>query len=206
MTTFISIRDLDVDKHMTVEYAILSMYFSDQKNGVTVRAKVTKKMHLVDNFKTNMLLSNDVIDSEKIDVSISNKSVYIDNCEVTISLEVRISRVIVQTSIHARKITVVFSHNELIFSMHYTTVSLDRDYLFESDELNLSFYAHLIDSIFKHIVVRNEDSQAVHISRNCRVDYMIEIDFINVFQIHVDEASEIVELALRRSARAHKTS
>ena len=158
MITFISIRDLNVDKHMTVEYAILSMYFSDQKNDITVKAKITKEMHLVDNLKTNMLLSNDVIDSEKIDVSISNKSAYIDSCEIIASFEVRISRVIVQISVHARKITIIFSHNELIFSMHYITVSLDRDYLFESNELNLSLYAHLINSIFKHIVVRNEDN------------------------------------------------
>ena len=206
MITFISIRDLNVDKHMTIEYVILSMYFSDQKNDVTIRAKITKKMHLVDNLKTNMLLNNDVIDSEKIDVNISNKSIYIDSCEITISLEIRISHVIVQISIHARKITVIFSHNELIFSMHYTIVSFDRNYLFESDELNFSFYVHLINSIFKHIVVRNENSQTVHISRNCRVDHMIEIDFINVFQIHVDEISEIVELTLRRSARAHKSN
>ena len=181
MITFILIRELDVDKHMTVEYAILSMYFFDQKNDVTIKTKITREIHLIDNLKTNMLLNNDVIESEKIDVNISNKSIYIDSCEVIVSLEVRTSRVIVQISIHARKITVIFSHNELILSMHYIIVSFDRDYLFELNELNLSFYAYLIDSIFKHIVVRNEDSQVVHIFRNCRVDHMIEIDFINVF-------------------------
>ena len=98
----------------------------------------------------------------------------------------------------------ISSHNELIFSMHYIIVSFDRDYLFESNELNLSLYAHLIDFIFKHIVVRNEDSQVVHIFRNCRVDHMIEIDFIDVFQIHVDEVSEIVDLTFRRSTQTHK--
>ena len=206
MITFISIRDLDVDKHMTIEYVILFMYFSGQKDGVTIKAKIIKKIHLIDNFKTNMLLSNDVIESKKIDVSISNKSVYIDNCEIIVSFEVRTSRVIIQISIHARKITMIFSHSELIFSMHYITVSFDRDYLFESDEFNFSLYAHLVDSIFKHIVVRNENNQVVHIFRNCRVDHMIEIDFINVFQIYVDQVSEIVDLAFRRSIRAHKIS
>ena len=206
MTTFISIRGLDVDKHMTTEYAILFMYFPDQKDDVTVRTKIIKKIHLIDNFKANMLLSNDVIESKKIDVSISNKSVYIDSCEVIASLEIRTSRVTIQTSVHARKITVIFSHSELILSMHYTTVLFDRDYLFEPDELNLSLYVHLVDFIFKHIVVRNEDNQAVHISRNCRVDHMIEIDFINAFQIHVDQVSEIVDLVFRRSIRTHKIS
>ena len=181
MITLISVRELDVDKHITVEYVILFMYFSDQKNDVTIKIKIIRKIHLIDNLKINMLLSNDVIESKKIDVSISNKSIYIDNYEVIVSFEVRTSRVIVQTSVHARKITVISSHSELILSVHYTTVSFDRDYLFESDELNFSLYAHLIDFNFKHIVVRNENNHAVHIFRNCRVDHMIEIDFIKVF-------------------------
>ena len=91
-----------------------------------------------------------------------------------------------------------------MFSMHYITVSFDRDYLFESNEFNLSFYAHLINFNFKHIVVRNENNHAIHISRNCRVDHMIEINFINVFQIHVDDVNQIVDLILRRSIQTHK--
>ena len=204
MITFISIRDLDVDKHITTEYVILFMYFFDKKNDVIIKAKIIKKIHLIDNFKINMLLSNDVIESKKIDVNISNKSIYIDNCEIIINFEIRTSRIIVQISIHARKITMIFSHNELIFSMHYIIVSFDRNYLFESNEFNLSFYVHLINFNFKHIVVRNENNHAIHISRNCRVDHMIEINFINVFQIHVDDVNQIVDLIFRRSIQIHK--
>ena len=204
MITFISVRDLDVDKHMTIEYAILFMYFFDQKNDVTVRTKIIRKIHLIDNLKTNMLLSNDVIESKKIDVSIFKKTAYIESCEVIASLKIRTFKIVVQTSIHARKITVVSSRFELVLSMHYTTVSFDRDYLFESNELKLSLYAHLVDFNIKQIIVRNESNQVVHIFRNYRVDHIIEIDYINVFQIHVDEISHVVDLALRRSAQVHK--
>ena len=172
MITFISVRDLDVDKHMTIEYVILFMYFFDQKNDVTIKAKIIRKIHLIDNLKINMLLSNDVIESKKIDISISNKSIYIDNCEIIASFEVRTSRAIVQISVHARKTTVIFSHNELIFSMHYTIVSFDWDYLFESNEFNFSLYAHLIDSIFKHIVVRNENVEIQNDWIMCDMHYI----------------------------------
>ena len=111
---------------------------------------------------------------------------------------------IIQISIYARKITVIFLYNELIFSMHYIIVLFDRNYLFESNEFNFSFYVHLINFIFKHIVVRNENNQTIHIFRNCRVDYMIKIDFINVFQIHVDDVNQIVDLIFRRSIQIHK--
>ena len=206
MIILISVRELNVDKHMTTEYVILFMYFSDQKNDNLVRAKIIREIHLIDNLKTNMLLKNDVIDSEKIDVNISNKSAYIDSCEIIVNLEVRTFRISIQTSVHARKITIVSSHSELMLLVHYTTMSFDRDYLFESNELNFSLYVHLINFTFKHIVVRNESNQAVHISRNCRVDHMIEIDFVNAFQIHVDEVEKIADLTLRRSARQHKIS
>ena len=193
---------------MTIEYAILFMYFFYQKNDVTIKIKIKiiKKIHLIDNFKINMLLNNDVIKSEKIDVNISNKSIYIDNCEIIVNFEIRTSRVIVQISIHARKITIIFSHNELIFSMHYIIVSFDRNYLFESNEFNFSFYVHLVNFNFKHIVVRNENNHAMHIFRNCRVDYMIKVNFINVFQIHVDDVHEIVDLTFRRSIQIDKTN
>ena len=206
MTISISVRDLDVDKHMTVEYVILSMYFSDQKNDNSIRVKITKEIHLIDNLKTNMLFGNNVIESEKIDVNIFKKTIYIESCEVTASLEIRTFKVAVQISIHARKITVIFFRFELVFSMHYTIVSFDRDYLFESNELKLSLYVHLIDFNTKQIIVRNESNQFVHIFRNYRVDHIIEINYINVFQVHVDEISHVVDLALRRSAQKHKIS
>ena len=206
MTTFISIRELDVDKHMTIEYAILFMYFFDQKNDVTIKTKIIKKIHLIDNFKTNMLLNNDVIESEKIDVNIFKKTIYIESCEIIASLKIRTSKIVVQISIHARKITVIFFRFELIFSMHYTIVSFDRDYFFESNELKLSLYVHLINFNIKQIIVRNENNQIVHIFRNYRVDHIIEINYINVFQIHVDETSHVVDLTLRRSVQKHKIS
>ena len=90
MIIFILIRDLDVDKHMTIEYVILFIYFLDQKNDVTIRIKIIKKMHLIDSFKINILLNNNVIDSKKIDVNILNKLIYIDNCEIIVNLKIRI--------------------------------------------------------------------------------------------------------------------
>ena len=44
MITQISERDLDVDEHMTIECAISFMYFSDQKNDVTIKTKIIRKM------------------------------------------------------------------------------------------------------------------------------------------------------------------
>ena len=88
--------------------------------------------------------------------------------------------------------------------MHYTTISFDRNYLFESNELKFSIYVHLVNFNIKQIIVRNESNQIVHIFRNYRVDHIIEINYINVFQIHVDEINHVVDLTLRRFVQKHK--
>ena len=72
MIIFISIRELNVDKHMIIEYIILFIYFFDQKNDVIIKIKIIKKNYLIDNFEINMLLNNDVIESKKIDINISH--------------------------------------------------------------------------------------------------------------------------------------
>ena len=126
MITFILIRELNVDKHMTIEYVILFMYFFNQKNDVTIKIKIIKKIHLIDNFKINMLLNNDVIESKKIDVNISNKSNYIDSCEIIVNFEIRTLRMIVQISIHARKITMIFRIERIQF---FILRSFDKFYV-----------------------------------------------------------------------------
>ena len=159
---------------------------------------------MIDNFKINMLLNNDVIESKKIDVNIFKKTIYIENCEIIVNLKIRTFKIIVQISIHVRKIIVIFFRFELVFSMHYTIVSFDRNYFFESNELKFSLYVHLINFNIKQIIVRNENNQIVHIFRNYRVDHIIEINYINVFQIHVDEINHVVDLILRRFVQKHK--
>ena len=158
MIIFIFVRDLDVDKHMIAKYVILFIYFFDQKNNNSIKIKIIKEIHLIDNLKTNMLFENDVIEFKKIDVNIFKKTIYIENCEIIVNLKIRTFKIIVQISIHVRKITIIFFRFELIFSIHYTTVLFDRDYFFESNELKFSFCVHLINFNIKQIIVRNENN------------------------------------------------
>ena len=206
MASPISVRDVGTDKYSFSEYAIADVYIPDHnKSDAAVKAKITREIHLVNNLKANMLLDTDFIEPEKIDISIPNKTAYIGNCNVTTPLEIRTSRIIVQISVHARKITVVPPYTKVILSIHYTTILNDRDFLFESEELNLSLYAHLINSNSKHILVRNESNKTVHIPRNCRVKRMIELNFLNAFQVDADDADKLSDLALKRPFKEHKT-
>ena len=146
------------------------------------------------------ILSN----QKKIKIDVANNFVYIDNCEITIFLNVKTSRKIVHTSIHARKTTIVSSRFEMTIIVHYTTISKNRDFLFESKTLNLFFYVYLVNINCKSILVRNDNNKTIQISRNYRVNRMIEIDFSNVFQISTK--NNVVDLILRKFFTKYKTN
>ena len=182
MTFFIFVRDVDSKKHFLNKYAIIFMYFFEvNKNDKSVKIMIIKKIHLINNLKANMLLSIDFIDSEKIDINILNKIVHIDNCEIIVFLKVRIFRVIVQTSIHATKTTYVFFRSEIFLSIHHIVMSTDRDFFFESNELNVFLYVHLVDAKSKYILIRNDSNYIVHIFKNCRMKRLTKLNFFNAF-------------------------
>ena len=140
-----------------------------------------------------------------IDVTI--KSIHIENCDVIIVLNVKISRIVVQTSIYTRKITFVLSYIEIALSIHFNdVVSNNRNFLFEFDNLNLSLYVHLINANLKNIFVKNDNDKMIQISRNNRVNRIIKLNFSNVFQIHVDENNDVVELIMRKLFSKHKSN
>lgn len=190
MASPITVRGLGDTKHRTDEYAISSMYFPGIKDGKRALAKVTREVHLVD----------DLIGPEKIVIDIANKSAHIGSCDVTVDLEVKTARTVVHERVHAKKIS---PGSEMTIPVHHTSIPSDRDFLFEPDELNLSLYAHLVNSETRSIVVRNDSNKAVHIPRNCRLGRITELEFPNAFHIAADP--DVSDLALRKASADHKT-
>lgn len=72
-------------KHITDKYVIAFMYFLDiDDKEQVVRALITKEIHLMNNFKTNVLIKNDVLNLKLIDVSTFKDLAYIESCDVII--------------------------------------------------------------------------------------------------------------------------
>ena len=128
MISFINVRELKINKHFSTEYVIIKIYFSKQKNNVSTKTKITREIHLISYLKINMLLSNDIIESKRIIFDSSNNVVHIDNCDVSIFLNIKTSRIVVHTSIHARKTMIISSRSEIVVSIHYIIISTDRDF------------------------------------------------------------------------------
>ena len=134
----------------------------------------------------------------------TKKSIYIDNCDVIVVLNIKTSRIIVYTSIYVRKTIIVFSHIQIVLSIHFTFIFAKRNFLFETKNFNLSFYVYLTNVESKSIVVKNDDDKSIYISRNCRVNRMIEINFSNVYQMYVNDDNNVVEFVVKKSFAKHK--
>ena len=207
MTTSLTVREIATDQHQTSEYVIASMYFLDQKNDKIVKIMIRREIHLMNNLKINMLIDNDVTDSEKWNIDNEHSKTTIDNCDVTIFIDIRRRSSTDQSmhkSVHIKKTIIVSSQSEMIISIHYLVdnISNDRDYLFESNETEFILYAHLMNIFIEAILVRNDDKQAVKISRNYRLDYLTELDYSNAFFVNDDN----VDLTMKASRTTHKIS
>ena len=205
MITSLTMRDLNISQHQNSNYAIVSMYFVDVKNDNSVKTLIRREVHLVNNLKINMFIDNDVIVSENVVLDLIKKQALIDNCDVIIALDVR-SRVnhVQQRSIHVKKIIVLSSRSQMIIFIYHLVDELfvNRDFLFEFDESNLILYVHIVDVDIKVVLIINDSNSVIKISRNFRLDRLIELDFSQVY--HLDEDEDVVELTRRRFKFKHK--
>ena len=183
------------------------MYFVDVKNDNSVKVLIRREIHLVNNLKINMFIDNDVIVSEDVVLDLIKKQTFIDSCDVTIVFDVR-SRVnhAQQRSIHVKKTIVLSSRNQMTIFIHHFVDELlvNRDFLFESDESNFILYVHIVDVDIKVVLIINDSNHVVKISRNFRLDKLIEFDFSQIY--HLNEDENVVELIKRKSKFEHKTS
>ena len=198
----ITIRDLRFTKHSTNKYACCFMYFSEKnENDQSVLVEIIKEIHLIDSLKINFLIDNNVLNLELIDIFTFINTVFIESCNVIVSIIIKFRFFSQTKSVHTTKKNKVSSHSELAISIH-KIMTFDRDYIFESKKIaNFAVYAHLVNNNIKTILVRNDTHKTVQISKNFRLRNLIEIDFSNA--MHVD--TNHFDLILKRSKCFHKS-
>ena len=160
------------------------MYFLNTKNEIFFVTLIRREIYLTNHLKINMLIDNDVIDSKDIVINSINKKTFIRNCDVKMLVEVRTREIYAQQRlIHTKKTITFLSRNQLIIFVHYLVdeLSLNRDFLFELNDIELSLYVHSIDAFTKTILVVNDTNEIISISRNFRLNKLIKFDYFHVF-------------------------
>jgi hypothetical protein len=169
-----------------------------------VREVIRREVHLIDNLKANMLIENDILELEGIFIDEANNKATIFSCNnMIISIEIRVlSKSMIKKALHARSFTMISSHFMLVIPIHHSNLSSNRDFLFEPDDLNISLFAHAIDSSITAIMTKNDTDSTIKIPRNDRLGIATEILYPNAFQAIPD----ISEYAERKSREAHQKS
>ena len=203
MIISLTVRDLSTRQHKTNEYVMILIFMIDiNVVDEIVRAIFRREIHVVDDFKTNILIDNDIMSSKDIFVDSEKHTIHIESCKVIVSMKVKSSNAIVSKSIHLRRTTFISSRSEISVEIHHLIV-FDKDYLFELEDIShLIIYAHLVNVSIKAIILRNESNKLVQISRNHRLSRLSEMKYANAY--HIDSTDDARDLIARRSETIHK--
>ena len=129
MISFITIRDFEFNKHKISKYVISSLYFSSENVIVIL---TSREIHIVDDFKINILINMNIIISKQINILAFQSKVKIDNYNVIVFIKVYIKGRVVVYSIYIKKFIIIFSYIQLAILIYYVNL-LNRDFFFEPD-------------------------------------------------------------------------
>ena len=200
MTPSITVRNLSINKYSTDKYVIVSMFFFEKnKNDIVVKTKIIRKIYLINNFKANMLIENDVLKFEKFNIITLTFSIYIDNCKITISIFIKHRFTFQTASVHLTKTYVILLHIEINIFIHRITLS-KRDYLFEFAKANFLIYFHIVNIAINTVLIRNGNNNFVKIFKNFRLNKLFELKHFNTFYVNFKFSNFII----RRFKAKHK--
>ena len=175
----IKLFTLNIDEYISINFAI-----SNEANNKSTIACFIRHFYIVNNFKANILLDNNIFDSKNAVVHISQQKFIIDNCgNFSISLKVvvknndgeRIKRII------RSKINVTISaYSCFTVSIKYRGFKLpNRDMLFNFNNIKKlnqknNVFSHIINANFFVVQIRNIINKPIFIAKNKQLNTLID--------------------------------
>ena len=155
-----------------------------------------------------MLIDNDILELEKFFIDLDKDEAYIDSCNIIVFIEVqRRFNNFIQRFVHIKATIVILSKSKIIVNIHHlvNVILRDRDFLFESNELNLIIYAYMMNIIIETILIRNDKDQSIRIFKNLRLDKLIEINYSNIFHTNTN-VDDVINLVRKISKITYQIS
>ena len=85
----LKVRSVGTLLYKTSEYIVVSFYLPATTNdGIKAIGCIRREIHLVNNLRAKMLISNDIISPEQIIIDIANKSARIDSYYLNIKINI----------------------------------------------------------------------------------------------------------------------
>jgi hypothetical protein len=184
MFASLTVRKVSEVTHTTKEYILVSIYFSKTSDSnKSVLIKIVREIHIIENLKANMLIENDVLDSEEFVLDVSNKSVYIKSCNIIIELKIRSRETFFRKNVVVESIITISSRQEQRISVNMS-LSEDRDFLFTFfKNAIVTLYYHLVNAKTTMIIARNESEEIKKLSAKYKLEDVSEINYDKCFRI-----------------------
>jgi hypothetical protein len=182
ITTFLIVREIKANVHEIKKYVNFSIYLSS-KNDFIKLIEIHRELHLIESLKANMLINNDILELEDIIINVQKKNVIIRSCEnLTIEMKIHQRESFMQRNVINQFATVISSESYVKISYKMKNLLIDRDFLFEScSKISVFIYAHVIDARTTKVIVRNESTKSMKISRNFRLRVAQKIQYDDCF-------------------------
>ena len=206
ITTFVTIRDLRVNKHKIDKYALVLFYIIEKNNQENkIRIIFRRKVYLINDLKANILIEINIINLENIIVDLINCIAKIESCKVIILIEIRILSNVIFKFVYFKKLTIISSQSKFPIEIYYFVILKDRNFLFESNKISyFTNYAYLINVTTKTIVLKNNTNRSIYISRNYCLSKLSKIKYSNAF--YLDAINKTQDLFSRQSKLLYQSS
>ena len=194
----LSIREMS-DKLIKINDFVMIHLFVTDINDVdeVITIVVSVEIHLIDDFKTNMLVDVNVLKSQRMIVNFDHNTLIIENCEIKIVID-SISRVKshLKRIIRNQKIfTILFDELIKVSIIFHDDLSSDRDFFFESQcseylNQNDDVFVHIVDANLFFVQIHNIIDFSIILSRRVKLRSIIEYNQQECYQITVNEISK----------------
>ncbi len=157
MSTPLIVWGIGASKHESGEFVALFLYFSGKNNTrQLVYAFLTCEIHLVEDFKANLLIGNNIISPESFIIDVKRKKALIGSCKVTIPINARQRGQFLARKLLTNQETVVPPNFETMISLLPLYLPNDHDFLFyPATQPNLTLFTHIVDHRTLKVLVKN---------------------------------------------------
>ena len=182
----LSVRDINNTIHSFREYIVVDVFMNDyivDEDGkqTSIIDKFLVKIHIVDDLKINLLLRNDVLKIQRATININAQTITLISCNnFVVSINTIVKKNFDQKRIMRIKVDFKMSAEITmkISIFFHDSLSENRDFLFESqcqqslDHEN-DVFAHIIDAVMNHVMMRNISQLSITLRKRFRLDTLI---------------------------------
>ena len=177
----LSIREIGNSIHSFSEYIVADLFVNDhvviveKKTSATDRFSV--EIHIVDELKTNLLIDNNVFNTQRASLNLKKQIATLANCR---NLEILIDIIAKKNADQRRIIRSKSSFKVSVEAIvqisvsYHDNLSKNRDFLFESQcnqllDLNENVFVYIVNAFLDHVIIRNIIQHFVTLQKRARL-------------------------------------